>query len=67
VRVQPAPREGAIMFGVSSPEDFLAQCYQIADLVVVIGQFIGQILAVFGVDVPDVREICFDIYDFISF
>ena len=54
------------MFGVSSPEDFLAQCYQIADLLAVIGQFVGQVLTLLGVSVPDVRGICFDIYQFIS-
>ena len=50
------------MFAVSSPEDFLAQCYQIADLLAVIGQFVGQILTLLGVSVPDLRGACFSIY-----
>ena len=50
------------MFGIVSPKDFLAQCYQIADLLDVIGQFINQILVLFGITVPDVHEACRTIY-----
>ena len=50
------------MFGVVGPKDFLAQCYQIADLLAVVGQFIAQFLVLFGITVPDVRAACFTIY-----
>lgn len=50
------------MFGVVGPKDFLAQCYQIADLLTVVGQFINQILVLFGIAIPDVRAACLTIY-----
>lgn len=50
------------MFGVVGPKDFLAQCYQIADLLAIVGQFIVQVLNLFGIPVPDVRAACFTIY-----
>ena len=54
------------MFGVSSPDDFLAQCYQIADLFAVIGRLVGEILTLVGITVPDLRGVCFDIFQLIN-
>lgn len=50
------------MFGIVGPKDFLAQCYQFADLLVVVGQFIIQFLNLFGIPVPDIRAACFTVY-----
>jgi len=50
------------MFGIVSQKDFLAQCYMVADVLVVVGQYIWQILALVGINMPDFRGACFTVY-----
>jgi len=50
------------MFTIVSQKDFLAQCYFVTDVIIVVGQYIWQILALFGVATPDLRGVCDSIY-----
>lgn len=50
------------MLTIFNAEDFLALCLTFNNIFQIMGQFVAQVLFVFGIDFPDLDMACRDIY-----